>query len=314
MYHLATAIPAVRRLRVPISRDQAFMLIAAFNELMLAAETYLAHKVSGTIVFNEWIPIIFGVIAAVLLGIAGLISLRNRLLAVWIAVPTLLTSLVVGLLGAYFHLHRALQPFAGAGEQVNVPLVIWGPPFLAPLTFALIAIIGLSAIWKESPVDSGALALTDSYRLQLPYSKTRGYFFLVSLGMLATLISSVLDHARTDFSNPWLWVPTAAGVLGTVVALFIGFIERPTRLDIWIYLGSMLTIMLVGILGVLLHIQTDLGGEKVLVIERVIRGAPILAPMLFADIALLGLLVLLDPQENTARVAPGHEQEIMEKS
>ena len=49
-------------------------------------------------------------------------------------------------------------------------------------------------------------ALTEGYRLQLPYSKTRGYFFLVSLGMLATLISSVLDHAHTNFSNPWLWL------------------------------------------------------------------------------------------------------------
>jgi hypothetical protein len=307
MYHLATALPAVRRLRIPVSRDQAFMLMAAFNELMLAAEIYLAHSISGTIVFNEWIPIIFGPIAGILLGLAGLISLRNRLLAIWIAVPTLLSSIGIGLLGAFFHLHRALQPFAGAGQQVNVSLVIWAPPLLAPLTFALVGLIGLSAIWKESPVDSGALALTDSYGLQLPYSKTRGYFFLVSLGMLATLISSVLDHARTNFSNPWLWIPTAAGMLGTVVALFIGFIEKPTRSDIWIYISTMIAIILVGILGVILHILTNLGINNAIVGERFIRGAPILAPMLFADIATLGLLVLLDPDEMAKKAAPRHE-------
>ena len=307
MYHLATAIPVIRRLRIPISRDQAFMLMAAFNELMLAVEIFLAHSISGTIVFNEWIPIIFGPIAAFLLGLAGLISLRNRPLAIWIAVPTLISSIGIGLLGAFFHLHRALQPFAGTGLRVNVPLVIWAPPLLAPLTFVLVGLIGLSAIWRESPADSGALALTDSYRLQLPYSKTRGYFFLVSLGMLATLISSVLDHARTDFSNPWLWIPTAAGLLGTVVPLLIGFIEKPRRADIWFYICTMLAIILVGIMGIVLHILTDLGSEHEIVLERLIRGAPLLAPMLFADIATLGLLALMDPNETVKKAAQGLE-------
>jgi hypothetical protein len=297
MYYLAIAIPGIRRLRIPLSRDQLFMLIAAFNELMLAVEIYLAHSISGTIVFNEWIPIIFGPIAAFLLGVAGLISLRNRLLAVWIAVPTLLVSIGIGLLGVFFHLNRAFQPFASAGERINVPLAIWAPPLLGPLTFALVGLIGLSAIWRETPVDSGTLSLTGNYRLQLPYSKTRGYLFLVSMGMLATLISSVLDHARTNFSNPWLWVPTAAGLLGTVVALFLGFYEKPTRADIWIYLGAMLAIILVAVLGVGLHIQTNLGRENAIIGERFIRGAPILAPLLFGDIATLGLLALLDPNE-----------------
>jgi hypothetical protein len=301
MYYLAIALPAIRRLRIPFSRDQFFMLMAAFNELMLAAEIYLAHSISGTIVFNEWIPIIFGPIAAILLALAGLISLKNRTLAIWIAVPTLLASIGIGLLGAFFHLHRAFQPFAGAGQQVNVSLVIWAPPLLAPLTFILVGLIGLSAIWRESPVDSGALSLTDSYRLQLPYSKTSGYFFLVSMGMLATLISSVLDHARTNFSNPWLWIPTAAGVLGVVIALFIGLIQKPTRVDIWIYISSMIAIILVGMLGALLHILANLGSENVIVGERFIRGAPILAPLLFADIATLGLLVLLDPDETVKK-------------
>ena len=301
MYYLAIAIPGIRRLRIPLSRDQLFMLIAAFNELMLAVEIYLAHSISGTIVFNEWIPIIFGPIAAFLLGVAGLISLRNRLLAVWIAVPTLLVSIGIGLLGVFFHLNRAFRPFASAGERINVPLAIWAPPLLGPLTFALVGLIGLSAIWRETPVDSGTLSLTGNYRLQLPYSKTRGYLFLVSMGMLATLISSVLDHARTNFSNPWLWVPTAAGILGVVVSLGIGVIDKPGKGDIWVYFISMIVIIIVAVTGMVLHILTNLSVDNTIVGERFIRGAPILAPLLFADIASLGIVVLLDPDE-TARL------------
>jgi hypothetical protein len=299
MYFLAEAIPAVRRLRIPFSRDQFFMLLVAFNELMLAVEIYLAHSISGTIVAKEWIPIIFGPIAAIILGISGLISLRNRPLATMLAIPTLIASIVIGLLGAYFHVYRAFQPFATSGEQVTISLTIWAPPLLAPLTFALVGLIGLSALWTESPVDSGTLVLLGGYRLQLPYSKTSGYFFLVSMAMLATLISSVLDHARTNFSNPWLWIPTAAGVIGTVVPLFIGFFQKPTRSDIRIYLGTMLAIMLVGILGSVLHILSNLAADNTIVGERFIRGAPMLAPLLFTDIATLGLVVLLDPDETS---------------
>ncbi len=297
MYLLAEAIPAVRRLRIPFSRDQFFMLLVAFNELMLAVEIYLAHSISGTIVAKEWIPIVFGPIAAIILGISGLISLRNRPLATILAIPTLIASIVIGLLGAYFHVYRAFQPFATSGEQVNISLSIWAPPLLAPLTFALVGLIGLSALWTELPVDSGTLVLLGGYRLQLPYSKTSGYFFLVSMAMLATLISSVLDHARTNFSNPWLWIPTAAGVIGTIIPLFIGFIRKPTRSDIRIYLGTMLAIILVGTLGSVLHILSNLGADNTIVGERFIRGAPMLAPLLFADIATLGLVVLLDPDE-----------------
>jgi len=299
MYLLAEAIPAIRRWRIPYSRDQMFMLMAAFNELMLAVEIYLAHSISGSLVGNEWIPVIFGPIAALILVLAGLISLRNRRLAVWLAVPTLLSSILVGLLGAYFHMARAFQPFAAAGQQFNISLAVWAPPLLAPLTFALVGVIGLSAIWVETPVDSGNLVLLGDKHLQYPFSKTSGYFFLVSMGMLATLISSVLDHARTNFSNPWLWIPTAAGVLGTVTPLLIGFYRKPSRADIWGYITVMLSIILVGTIGAGLHIFSDLASNNGIIVERFIRGAPILAPLLFADIATLGLLVLMDPDERS---------------
>lgn len=273
------------------------MLMIAFNELMLAVEIYVAHSTSGTIVPREWIPIIFGPIAAFLLLVAGLISLRHRNLAVQIAIPTLFVSLVVGLLGAYFHFSRAVIPFAPLGSRMSVPLFIWAPPILAPLTFALVALFGFSAIWKETPVDSGDLVLFGNIHLSLPFSKTRGYYLLVSLGLLATLISSVLDHARTNYSNPWLWVPTAAGILGTMVAFLLGLSETPSSTDVRIYLGTMILVILVGITGVVLHLLANLTSEGVFIVERFLRGAPILAPLLYADLASIGLLAALNPVE-----------------
>jgi hypothetical protein len=46
-----------------------------------------------------------------------------------------------------------------------------------------------------------------------------------------------------------------------------------------------------------LHIQRNLALENAIVVERFLRGAPFLAPMLFADMGALGLVILLDPKE-----------------
>jgi hypothetical protein len=300
MYSLAKIFPAARRIRNPFTRDQWMLLMAATNEILLGLETYLAHLTSGTIVPYEWIPIIFGPVAGVLLLLAGLLALRKRSLATLIATPVFMASIVVGLLGAYFHLMRAILPYAAPGQQVSVPLFVWAPPILGPLTFALVGLLGISSAWIEDPPDSGTLVLIADRRLKLPYSKTRAYFFIVGMGALATVISSVLDHARTNFSNPWLWLPTAVGVFATVVAVALGSYQRPSRGDQVTYFAAMLLMVLVGMTGSVLHVAQNLTTQGVIVDERFIRGAPVLAPLLFSDIGTIGLLVLLDSSEKPA--------------
>ncbi len=302
MYHLATVFPPVRRVRIPVTRDQAMLLLLAFNELLLGVETYLAHSISGTIMPKEWIPIIFGPVAGILLFLAGLLAIHRRSLATVIASLIYLASIVVGLLGIYFHLVRAVLPFAPLGEQVSIPLIVWAPPLLGPLTFALVGLMGISAVWMEQPADSGILTLFRGRKLHLPYSKTSAFFFMVGLGTLATVISSVLDHARTNFENPWLWLPTGIGIFGTVVALVLGAISSPRRADLVIYVVAMVLLVLVGMTGVVLHILNNLAQENAIVVERFVRGAPFLAPMLFSDMGALGLVILLDPREKEANV------------
>ncbi len=297
MYHLATVFPMVKRLRIPVSRDQAMLLMLALNEFLLGVETYLAHSTSGTIMPKEWIPIIFGPVAGICLVLAGLLAIRKRPVAAVIASLIYLSSIVVGLLGMAFHLSRAILPLAPLGERVSVPLVVWAPPILGPLTFALVGLMGISAVWMEQPIDSGRLTLLGGRKLSLPYSKTSAFFFMVGLGTLATVISSVLDHARTNFENPWLWLPTAIGVFSSVVALLLGTFNSPRRSDLLTYVVAMLLMVLVGILGVGLHVLRNLALENAIVVERFLRGAPFLAPMLFSDMGTLGLVILLDPSE-----------------
>jgi hypothetical protein len=298
-YHLATIFPPAKRLRLPLSRDQLMLLMAATNEIFLGIDIYLAHSISGTIVPREWIPIIFGPAAGLLLLVAGVIALRRRTLATVIANIVLIASIAVGLLGAYYHVVRAILPTAPIGQQVDVGLLVWAPPIIGPLMFSMVGLLGISAAWVESPPDSGVLNLLGGRRLSLPYSKTRAYFFIVGMGTLATVLSSVLDHARASFENPWLWVPTIAGVIGTAVAVTLGALEKPTRADLITYALAMLLLIGVGVAGAALHVRDNLTAGGVVVAERFIRGAPFLAPLLFANMGALGLIALLDPSEES---------------
>jgi hypothetical protein len=300
MYHLATIYPPGRRLgRLPLSRDQLMLLTMAVNEIFLGIDTFTAHRISGTIRPGEWVPIIFGPTAGLLLLLAGLVALRRRPLATVLATLTLGASIIVGLLGDFFHLQRTVLPNALPGQRLSVNLLVWAPPLLAPLTFCLVGLLGISAAWIEEPPDSGVLRLFGQSRLRLPYSKTQAYFFLIGLGCLATVISSVLDHARTGFANPWLWLPTAIGVFATVVACALGAIGRPTRSDLITYAAAMLLMLLVGLVGFGLHVGFNLVAQGTIVVERFLRGAPFLAPLLYCDMGTLGILLLLDPAEPT---------------
>jgi len=299
MYYLADVFPALRKVRLPFSRDQFILLMAAVNELFLGFDIFLAHSISGTIVPREWIPIIFGPTAGILLLIAGGLAYKRRKVAVVLANIVLIASIAVGLLGAYFHLVRGMLPTAPPGQRISIDLLIWAPPVIGPLMFSLVGWMGISASWVEYPPDSGKLQLLGGRTIVMPFSKTRAYLIMISLGILATLISSVLDHARTGFTNPWLWFPTAVGVFSAIVAFLMVVYKKIYPQDMVVYVASMAMLIVVGVVGLVLHIGENLTSEGLVIQERFIHGAPFLAPTLYSNLGLLGLLVILDPAEKT---------------
>ena len=296
MYLLAEIIPFIRRLKLPFSRDQFILLLAAFNLLVLGVDTYLAHNINGAIRGNMWIPIIFGPAAGAVLLAAGLVAMKRRLAANAIATLIFLACIVVAVLGSFFHLVRGLLPDAPAGQTVTAILFVYAPPLLSPATFALVGLLVFSAAWEEEPAGSGSIRLFSQRQVNMPYPKTQAYFFMTGMFILATVISSVLDHARTNFVNPWLWLPTFTGMFAVVVCCAMGAFRRLTRADLITYLATMILLVLVGLIGAFLHLERNLTEEGTFLGERFLRGAPMLAPLLFANMGLLGVLVLLDPK------------------
>ncbi len=293
---LAEALPHVGQTRFWLSRDQWFLLLAALNQVFIALDAYLAHSISGALKPNEWIPVVFGVIAGVGLLASGWVARRNRPLASALATIILVFSVAVGLLGVAFHLNRTALD-SGLVSLEAVTSLIWAPPVVGPLFFVLIGVLGISAAWVEAPPDSGALTLIGSRKVQMPYSKTRAYMLITAIFIIATLIGSVLDHARIRFEDPWVWLPVSAGLFGFATCMFLGAIKTPSRGDIVVHLTAMLMLLLVGVIGLLLHAEASLTAEGRIVLERFLRGSPLMAPLLFCNVGLMGLLALLDPAE-----------------
>ena len=98
------------------------------------------------------------------------------------------------------------------------------------------------------------------------------------MGTLSALVSSVLDHARTGFEGAWLWYAAAIGVFGTVVPVAYAALDSPSRIDSFTYMAAMLFLIATGVLGSFLHVRSDL------------------APLLFSNLGMLGLIALLDPE------------------
>jgi hypothetical protein len=73
-------------------------------------------------------------------------------------------------------------------------------------------------------------------------------------------------------------------------------LERPHRYDVAIFVFTIALLVITGLIGTVLHIDDSLTSRGQFVAERFIRGAPIMAPMLFANIGAFGLLILLDPR------------------
>jgi len=279
---LTELLPPLRRLPwegkwYGVSRDQAFQLFIVLNELLLGLETTLAHVSNGTVKPFEWTPILFGPIAGIVLIAAYVAGLREKRWSrpVWIIVSV--ASTLVGVVGTYLHVVRTIRPFAPVGLRITLDAVVWGLPLLAPPAFALVGVLGLVTLSKQSAA-----------------RKTQPYLLLSCIGMLIAATSSVIDHLRGGFTNPWLWVPTAISVFATVVTLVLAMLRSPSKGEIATYAVAMLLMMAAGPLGTLLHILFDLGPGGTIVVERLLRQAPVLAPMVFANYGLMGMLALLD--------------------
>ena len=164
--------------------------------------------------------------------------------------------------------------------------------------FVLIGILGISAAWIERPADSGKLRLLSQRTVQMPYNKTRAYMLITAIFILATLIEQCSRSCAFSFCQS---LGVAAGGGG---AIWIRDLHVPghgegseARRHHGACSGDAASDSGGRLIGLVLHVESDLTAGGQIVVERFLRGSPLMAPLLFCNVGLMGLLALLEPGE-----------------
>ena len=302
-------IPGIGTFHLPLSRNDLLLLLVAFTEIGMGFETFLAHLISGDVKPGEAIPVVFGPVAGALLIFAMIMRVRARratLPSSLLVILVGLASVGVGVIGSAFHWARLLPPTNFANYGLQFDWIIYAPPVAGPLAFAGVGLLAIIALLVDTDPETGKLTLPGVITFHTPLPQTRQFFWLVAFGLYAATLSATLDHARTGFEDVFVMIPLFLGVFASIVTTLMALYSKHTTADYFTYFWVMVLMVLMGILGLGLHVNVDLpeGPTGGIQIERFIRGAPIMAPMLFAIMGSFGLITMIDAPVDDERETP----------
>jgi len=268
----------------PLALAELFLLA---NISFLAVDVAVAHSTDAFEQRAEWVPVAFSLLAAVTLLIATILagSLRPPL-SPWANHPNraigrrqrvawglgLIVGFLavgVGLAGLIFHLQ------SGFFQQQTLRNLVYAAPFAAPLSYA-----GL-----------GLLAILNRTVPSRTIEWARWAIFLALGGFLGNFVLSLTDHAQNGFfdSREWIAVIAASFAVGGLLAALFDYHNRAY---LWLCQCLMLVEIMVGFLGWYYHITAILRSPMSNLWDKILYGAPVFAPLLFANLAVLGMLGL----------------------
>lgn len=241
-------------------------LFALFNLGGLAPDIFLAHSTNEFHSRAEWIPLVFSLAAPVIL-LPAIWALAKGKMFLWRGLGNFTgwVSVLIGVVGLVLHLKS--QFF----QQWTLASLVYTAPFAAPLAYTG---IGLLLILNRS-VDADSREWAE------------WVVFLALGGFAGNFIFSVTDHAQNGFFRQIEWIPVVAS------ALAVGFLTVPLVVRVkrsFFTLGFALLALqvFVGLAGFALHLQADWHAAGRDLFEKAVHGAPVFAPLLFPNLALLG--------------------------
>jgi hypothetical protein len=244
-------------------------LFVLLNFAGLVFDIFLAHSENQFRRGSEYIPLWFSAAAAVTL--AAVVPLRRTRPAVWRDVGHLIgwLSVGVGLTGVVLHLDSRFF------EERTIRSLTYAAPFAAPLAYT-----GL-----------GLLLLAN--RLVDPDTpEWSQWILLLGIGgFIGNFVFSLTDHAQNAFFNPLEWVPVVSSALA-IGFLFVPFITSVTTPYLRLCALILGVQALVGFFGFALHVRAVARQPDVTLLDRILNGAPPMAPLLFPNLVVLVLIAL----------------------
>ena len=110
------------------------------------------------------------------------------------------------------------------------------------------------------------------------------------------------DHAQNGFYFRLEWVPVAASALA-VGFLAVPLIMRVSRVFLELCAALLLLEAAVGLWGFFLHTGANLHGPSIHAFDNFVYGAPPMAPLLFPNLMLLGMIALWQLRNNESYIS-----------
>ena len=236
---------------------------------VFGARRYLAHSVNAFRSSSEWIPVGFSLAAAVALvpGLSMSGPYRNPRGIVGTLVGC--ASIFVGVAGLVYHLNNAFF------ELQTLKSLVYTAPFAAPLSYVG---LGLLLLLNRTTDDRG-----DDW--------ARWVVFLSMAGFVGNVGLSLADHAQNGLFSMAEWIPVVSASYASAFLLIALYSKERGFLItcLWVQLAQ----VLVGLGGFCLHVSANLAHGHASLRDRIVYGAPIFAPLLFADLAALAAIGLV---------------------
>jgi hypothetical protein len=250
-------------------------IFVAVNLAILAADIYLAHSVNQFRKAAEYIPLYFSFGAPVVLTAGLLLRWVWKCDAPWRDLGYLVgwLSILTGLAGVLYHLESRFF------LDRTLKSLTYAAPFAAPLAYT-----GL-----------GFLLLVNRMVAARSAEWARWVILMALGGFFGNFVLSLTDHAANGFFAHTEWIPVVSSAFAT------GFLVVPLILEVnRRFLDACLVVLLaqalVGVLGFFLHMQANLVAPGTRMFDRLVNGAPPMAPLLFPNLvglALIGIWALV---------------------
>ena len=246
-------------------------LFVASNLGFLAIDVYTAHSVNAFAHAQEWLPIIFSAAVPFLLIPAWRRNGgQNGMAGKWLGFLLGGTSILIGIAGMVYHLADTFF------VQQTLKNLVYTAPFAAPLAYT-----GLGFLLWLNRMESAENDRWGSWVLLMALGGFIGNFAL-----------ALADHAQNGFFARSEWIAVWAAALGVGFLLVATFYKKPGKIFFITCSLVMLFEILIGVAGFYFHFSANLHAAGGSLRDRFIFGAPVFAPLLFADLAILALLGL----------------------
>ena len=242
---------------------------AILNIAFLTFDIYLAHSVNQFRNHAEYVPLLFSATAPLVLLVA--LTQRKRRRIVWKLAGHAIgwLAILVGLAGVILHLESRFF------YEHTIRSLTYSAPFAAPLAYTGLGFL----LVMNRMVDSESLEWGQWILL-----------FAVG-GFIGNFVFSLVDHAGNGFFFAVEWVPVGAS------AIAIGFLCVPLLIPVsrlFVEVSAVILILegAVGLWGFALHTIANLHGPSVRAFDNFVYGAPPMAPLLFPNLMVLGMIGL----------------------